>query len=711
MSKQTVEVSKKFKVKQPNGTFKQVYIATDANKVSVTSDKNLNTYLAEMVDDMADITNRISTENTNAALERKRNKIRQHNVVFPIYIGHDYVPVKYQPSSFVANGGIIYILNGESGSQNGLVTRYNVTDNVILQPLSTPMPMAHANSAALDKDNNIYVIRTKDNNSDEGEAAKKLYKYSLNNFTSGTPTVEEISFGGNGQPQTILAVSYDWKTKILYFLDYSYQVWTRTNNTWEKYSIIQDEWDKEHSGWVERGEYNQDFAVYDSCFYISSPKRMVLSGVLEPGTSYITDSFILASETSDHLYYLGENEGWEFTPDGHLMMVDYIGVSYQSRCVFYLEVPTAHSMATIPRSDRVDPSTETHVGTLWDGILNHSNRYRVNISSNIQKQFAVNGKQVKSLNDILIRKMGKPTIVTIKAYTDGTTDTVTEPYDVIIKDPLTLEFQNYTKIVLNAKVRVRADFHITTSAHHQLQIDYLEYKNNPSSGGQIFQLEGGNFTVDSMGGDFPQDGVDPQYPLYVKGPNISNANAKYSLVFTSFGEPFFSIDKEPYFWDYTSSSYKLLSTFSNRSLIRGYDSNLVPSFGYPCVIRRGKQFLSTSTLNSLTKTGILGEIEDCTINQQTLTKDGLGNIELYCNITLSNNMSVWSVIATLPNGFHPAKVMRVVGTLQYVDSTTGQAAYKTIPMAVNPSGSNQGGIQIGTAAASGNKIHLHVFYR
>ena len=90
--------------------------------------------------------------------------------------------------------------------------------------------------------------------------------------------------------------------------------------------------------------YNQDFAVYDNKFYISSPYGNIVWGYLKEENSFIVGSHVCGFRDSTNRFSLGELEGMEFDPDGHLYAVDFIEISSDYRNAFIVELPVNTSV-------------------------------------------------------------------------------------------------------------------------------------------------------------------------------------------------------------------------------------------------------------------------------------------------------------------------------------------------------------------------------
>ena len=133
--------------------------------------------------------------------------------------------------------------------------------------------------------------------------------------------------------------------------------------------------------------YNQDFAVYDSKFYISSPRGNIVWGYLKEGTSTIIGSFVCCYQDSTGRFALGELEGMEFDSDGHLYAVDYIDISGEYRNAFVVELPI---------------NTCVQYETNLNGNVFAAKDATLTLSEASQKCFSLNTYLIRSLSQLKI---------------------------------------------------------------------------------------------------------------------------------------------------------------------------------------------------------------------------------------------------------------------------------------------------------------------
>lgn len=160
----------------------------------------------------------------------------------------------------------------------------------------------HANSAAYDPvGNKIYLAPIWDYTGNPPILPYATYLYQ---FTPGSNTVTKITV-----PEPIMSVSYDLVESKLYALAYSgviYEIDTATYIFTAAKTIGRPT------------EYNQDFAIHDGKWVVSSPSGYFIVGTLANDEVAIMD---VSHIDSSYMFVWGEIDGMEFNENGNLIAV------------------------------------------------------------------------------------------------------------------------------------------------------------------------------------------------------------------------------------------------------------------------------------------------------------------------------------------------------------------------------------------------------
>lgn len=368
------------------------------------------------------------TEETAYTITRKES-----GILAPVYIG-DYMTTKdYVPSATKYVNGYFYCVNAPTdakaiaqGNGFGKVAVYDVQNNV--KYAEYDVLTGHGNSIAYDG-TYFYIAPIWEYTSNGKTSTNKIYKY-----TDTFILVAEIDI-----PQTIMGLSYDEVTRTLYALDYSgviykidTQVTTYTTITnWYSYYNAEDIKFNRY--------YNQDIAINNDEFYISSPWGNILHGKLVRIASVITDYMqMLETDTTTRLI-LGELEGFEFT-DNHLYAMVFTELP-RSMNGFVMELPVNHTNATSP--------------IMGSQFLYGSET--VYLDSDTVAKFSLQANELRSLNQLLDRKVNENTT---RIFIKDTADVIESEEIYINNMDVTLELSGkYTCdnfVVSGGSLNIRA---------------------------------------------------------------------------------------------------------------------------------------------------------------------------------------------------------------------------------------------------------------
>ena len=205
--------------------------------------------------------------------------------------------------------------------------------------------IGHANSAAYDtNDNKIYLAPVFDYSSGTQAEAHYICK-----FSPGSTSVTNIA-----TPEWCMAVSFDNVSETLYILAYG------TNDIGKIYKFDESDNSFELVKSIERDyEYNQDFAIRDGKFCISSPSGYIFIGTLDTDEQTIVN---LSKTDSSRLFVYGELDGMEFDANGHLLALAHSD-QLDDRPTFIYELPIF---------DDVKPMYEYVVKNLWNVGTNYT---------------------------------------------------------------------------------------------------------------------------------------------------------------------------------------------------------------------------------------------------------------------------------------------------------------------------------------------------
>lgn len=333
--------------------------------------------------------------------------------IFPVYIG-DYLSASTKvPSAVLKMGDFFYTFDAPSDgsaqsahSNVGTIRKFDIVNNVEVVSDVITADIAHANSVAYDTVNErIYVAPVWDYSTPSRSNTDYLYVFDTSLNSLGTIQL----------PTQAMGVSYDHVNNKLYYYDYNQDVYILDGGEWVLYTHV------DFTGVVEslRGNrsYNQDFAVYDNKFYISSPYGNIVWGYLKEETSFIVGSYVCGFRDSTNRFSLGELEGMEFDADGHLYAIDYIDISGDYRNAFVVELPI---------------NTSVQYSTNLTGNVFSARDASVTLSEETQKCFALQTYWIRAISQLKILTYANG----ISQVTIPANNTVVENGEVVINKDL-----------------------------------------------------------------------------------------------------------------------------------------------------------------------------------------------------------------------------------------------------------------------------------
>lgn len=259
--------------------------------------------------------------------------------LIPIYMG-DYISYGGRGlQSMCVVGDKVYTANtngteqAEARSDVGTIRVFDMTNNVEITdgnggPWKDNVVLGHANSMCYDSVNQCFYVAP------EGTyvSGERVDTYWINKYDSSFNFIESIPTAKYAQ-----AVSFDPVTETLYYYAWGGQgCYKWADGAWEFVCTF------DYSGakpGLNNTNYNQDFAVYNGRYYLTHANNNFISGVLQQGVSIPDSSFVYFDMESRSRFRLGETQGMEFTPDGHLFAGNGVGLTGNASNSFIVELP------------------------------------------------------------------------------------------------------------------------------------------------------------------------------------------------------------------------------------------------------------------------------------------------------------------------------------------------------------------------------------
>lgn len=202
--------------------------------------------------------------------------------------------------------------------------------------------MGHANSMTWDNKNEKLIITP-------------MYKYGTStnwydiieitfddiNATDPTITVETYDTGISAW--VFMGVAYSYSDDKVYLVRWGgREVYTWENHKPVYYCNLLGNFVDEHNA----SAYNQGFAVYEDCFYLSHAKGYI--GVYSRLTGEHIREWLLSKEDFNGFYFFGELEDFDFDQDGNLFAARYVTLPGGKIDCFYTYIPTDKVLVSHP---------------------------------------------------------------------------------------------------------------------------------------------------------------------------------------------------------------------------------------------------------------------------------------------------------------------------------------------------------------------------
>ena len=337
----------------------------------------------------------------------------QSGTITPVYIGDYLTDYNYLPSAIVRRGDDFVVVNAptrdyatEQSSGNGYFQSYSLTDNE--KKSEVTRLVGHGNSFAFDG-THYYVVPIWEYANNTETRNSKVYVYDTGFILIATLEA----------PVPGTAVSYDPVTEKLYYWAAD-SIYIIENNQFSLYTTIAN-YDTYQENIILDRSFNQDMAVYNDEFYISSPTGVILHGYLEETTSHISDSFNVTNFDSTGRFILGELEGMEFDASGHLYALMYSNVIIDlMRNAFVVELPV----------NVINATSTVLIGHY--GVADAT----VTLSNETQNAFYLKTYEIRSINQLLVRLNRNTNQVTIPADSN-----VVENYTIRISHPICINLE------------------------------------------------------------------------------------------------------------------------------------------------------------------------------------------------------------------------------------------------------------------------------
>lgn len=338
-----------------------------------------------------------TVENELKGFVPKDPEALQFGTVAPVYQGDWICSTHYLPSAVAMKNGKFYALDSTTDTTNiGTLRVFDPATNTAELESNKSIVMGHGNSMTYDPVRDVFwIVPGLVYDSGTGAHTRTIYRY-----TGDFGSKEDIS-----TPSFPRGVAYDHKTDSLYYVDTDYKFYKWNGTEFELYSAV----DMSEVGTTIIGGstniYNQDLAIYDSRFYMSSPWGNVLSGKITANASKIDSSFIV--DTVDYFgkWWTGELEGWDFDADGHLWAVKYSNIHSNYRNGFIVEIPTSQQSCYIQGSGNFSTVNFTFT-----------------IDSDMSRVFNLTTAKIRSLNQLNNMRWSPATITIATVFTDPCAD-------------------------------------------------------------------------------------------------------------------------------------------------------------------------------------------------------------------------------------------------------------------------------------------------
>ena len=235
-----------------------------------------------------------------------------------------------QPAAVCVYGGNLYAVEANNYNGMGTVKKFNINGNNLTD--SYYVLVGHANSVAYNSAEALFYLAP-------------LYTYSAGTATN-TNKIYRFSpdFGSRTEltaPEQIHSVSFDHVTNKMYAIGVpsvgTINVYEINNGVFSMVKTI------DVSNIWNKGSL-QDCAVNNGYLYINTPERV--AAVFNIAEGLQVSLFTLDYNDNNNVWNLGEAEGWEFSDDGRLFMMNNHTVGVTATDSHSVSVSWAHGVIT-----------------------------------------------------------------------------------------------------------------------------------------------------------------------------------------------------------------------------------------------------------------------------------------------------------------------------------------------------------------------------
>lgn len=245
------------------------------------------------------------TENKMSLSAKK--KLATPSTVYGEYIG-SYYDANNSICCCAKIENMLYTFEQKNSDLNyATVRQFDMTANEFVQ--SYDIRGGHCNSVCV-YDNKFYLLPLFEY---DGQTPSSISEVRV--FDTSFTLVDTIAL-----PTNAMGISYDSVADALYYFDFQGAIYKFKNGAFELYTTT------DFANYANKASYNQDFAIHNGRFYISSPSGQVMYGDIEKTSCNIIGSMRIGRTDNFDRFILGELEGFEFY-DGVLYITNYATVS------------------------------------------------------------------------------------------------------------------------------------------------------------------------------------------------------------------------------------------------------------------------------------------------------------------------------------------------------------------------------------------------
>ncbi len=228
--------------------------------------------------------------------------------ISPIVIGYSFIDKlnddksKFHTGAISIDGDKQTIIASSEKTNAGIAFNVDILGDIDYYTNAKTVDLGHANSICFDG-TYYYVCPIWDYTADKANA-NYIYKYNKDFSNRVKLTC----------PETMMGCSVDKTNNSIYFYAYSHTIYKLNSQNFDNIAVYDNK----------LVNPNQDFAVYDGVFYLTSTKGFIVTGDVNTGKT--TQIFNVSNIDVDTMYNLGELCGMDFTADGD----DTVAVSPQA---------------------------------------------------------------------------------------------------------------------------------------------------------------------------------------------------------------------------------------------------------------------------------------------------------------------------------------------------------------------------------------------